>query len=594
MLRLRENVVESRNDVVAETASATHRDRAESAFRVCPLEHSRDEWSRHQVKPSMMPSESSCAVFARSIRTQARYALAGILVCVLPAYSDDGFPSDWSAPLPAPVYSAPNLPPLNPPLNGGDVIYEEHEIVVPVIPHQSTPAPVFSSPSLFAPAFPDSGATNYQNYQSFKISPGSGLRTEDAAAVRLAISADLLRKVFSRTTSQCGDVNDCILGARVTGQQQTQTSTELVLVPNTAAAAFEVVLSGVTNANTFGATEIAGIVSSTNSRFEMRKPFSFDGQQFRTSTPGATVWPDQHNHAAVPLRGNVPILRRVIGAIAYNEAERRRPASQRITAYRVTEDASGQFNTRVDEALGKLQGEWTGKVIPLVKEHLPSIDYPLARSTADHAIFALPSPWATADRDPLDESWVERGGAVSFAVHESALKAGIERLALGGFDVGPGDYDRAIRQFAPGVVDGPIPKFDAQTGSLVLDTDDPAHVEFRDGQFRVILNAKIKTPIGELPTQKITMPWTFAADSEWFYSDPGEPTVEPATTESSPMMGLVRPIIVAQLKKELLPLKMPRTITLPTQGSEAEIKLHLKDLKCRDGWLVIGWDAPSE
>ena len=396
--------------------------------------------------------------------------------------------------------------------------------------------------------------------------------------------------MFRQTASNCGDVNDCILGAKVTGTQKTDTTTELLLMPDPAKASFEVVLSGETNSETFGAQSIAGVISSSNNRFQMIKPFSFDGRQFCTSTPSAVVWPNQTNQVAVPLRGNVPVLRRVIGAMAFREAERRKPAAQRITAYRVTNDASGTFNRRVDEALQRLQERWVNEVIPLAKKHLPNLDLPLARSTSTHAVFSLPSPWAQADSDPLDVAWVNRGSAVSFAVHQSALRAGIERLSIGGQEVGAGGYDEAIRQFAPGIVFGEKPTFSGRTGTLVLDEDEPAYVEFRDGRFVVVMNARIKTPVGELPAQRITMPWTFSADRDYVYVDPEKPTVEAADSESDGMMDVARPFIVQQLERELVQIRLPRTKTLPI-GDGKSVTLRFQDLRCRDGWLLLGWEA---
>lgn len=469
---------------------------------------------------------------------------------------------------------------------------DDVELLPPDEEDESLPIdPVRPNGTVTPPTLPDP----IDDYTTYRITPGSGLTTRDAAAVRLAISADALDMIFQKEQLTRGEVNDCILGARVHGQQSTETKSHLELVPDEMQATFEVVLDGLTSAETFGATNIAGIVSSSDSRFEMRKRFSFDGRQFRTSSPAATVWPNQTNHAAVPLRGNVPVLRRIIGSLAYNEAERRRPAAQQITAYRVTEDASSKFNSRVDDALGKLQADWAGKVIPLAERHLPALDFPIARTTATHAIFALPSPWARANEDLLGADWVERGDSISFAVHESALRAGIERLNLGGFEIGPGDYDNAIRKFAPGVVDGSPPSFLGQTGSLVLDEDEPAYVTFRDGKLNAVLNAAIKTPVGQLPTQRITMPWTFAADDQSVYCDPGPATVEPINGDTNPLMAAVRPFIVAQLAQELLPLRMPREVTLPTQSGDQKFRLRFQDLRCRNGWLVLGWQViPDE
>lgn len=487
---------------------------------------------------------------------------------------------------------------------------------------QSLPAPVLPPPSYFSDGVPldgvllesvpfDNGVIMPQppasvapilpsidQYQTWRVpsaSPSFSFMSdaEKSSAVRIAISSPLLSAIFRRASSQSGPVDDCVLGAKVTGQQQTQTRTALRLVPNANKAAFEIVLSGRTLSDTFGATSIAGIVSSTNSQFEMTKPFSFDGQQFMTSTPGAVVWPQQTNKAAVALRGNVPILRRVIGSFAYQEAERRRPQSEQITAKRVTQDASGRFNGRVDEALEKLQSDWSNKVVATAAKYLPNLDFPTARTTSDHAIFTLPSPWAAAENDQLPAAWTTTGNAISFAVHESALLAGIERLQLGGFTIGPGDWDQAVRNVLPNIVDGGEPIFGAQTGALVLSQNNPARVKFRDNQVVVVLTAKVSTPVGELPPQRITLPWTVRIADTTVYAEPGEPVVEAATSDDNAMMAMVRAFMVTQLKTEVLPLKFPRSITRPlgADNDAKSVTATFASMVSEDGWLRLGWDA---
>lgn len=530
-------------------------------------------------------------------RVRSRYAYPS------PAYVSPTVtrPGGWQPP-PVVGYSWPASPRIAQSLPAPALDSQYYAHPVPTIDSFNGPG-MYSSPTIIAPENyvtpldvaplddPTAMPTwpSIENYETLRVSP-DGSSDEATASVRLAISETLLQRVFKKDTSRFGDVNDCILGARVTGQQQTNTQTTLRLVPDNSKASFEIVLAGVTQSETFGATSIAGVVSSTNSRFEMVKPFSFDGQTITTASPGATVWPQQTNKAAVALRGNVPILGRVIGAYAYREAERRRPRSEQITANRVTNDAAGQFNQRVDNALSQLQSDWTNKVVGTVRKYLPTIDTPLARTTSSHAVFSLPSPWANATAETLPEGWESFGDGVSFAVHESAMNAGVDRLSLGGFEIAAGDWDSAVRRFLPGIIESAIPTFGAQTGSLVLDENEPAEVQLLNGQVRVILNARIKTPLGELPAQRITMPWRFSSDDDSIYATPDEPLVEPIGEDTNPMMAAVRPFLKTQLETELLPLKFPRRFTQPIgQGEEAKTAtVTFNTLTARNGWMVIG------
>ena len=418
--------------------------------------------------------------------------------------------------------------------------------------------------------------------------------------VRLSLGADLLGRLFRDERQRSGAVSDQVLGASVVGSQRTQTRTSLRLKPCAEAALFEVVLEGRTVTETTGSTSVAAVAGRGDHRFEMVKPVRFDGDRVTTASPSAVVWPRLSNMAAVPLRGNVPVVRRMVGRAAFAEAERRRPAAERIAAGRVTESAAGAFNAAVDVGLAKLQAAWDGKALAVLERGLPEASRPTASTTAEALTLKLPTPNAEAAEPPA--AWDGRGG-VSLAVHESAVVAALGRLDLGGREVEPGGWDALVGRLMPKSRTARRPSAESSSlGTLRLADDEPVSVRFDGGLAEVTLRAAVDSPLGLSPVQRITIPWAVSADESSVYLEPRQPRVEADGAEGDGtgsgaigdalapgLMDKVRDIVEAKVAEEMRPVRLPRSASVPL--GDRELTLRLADVRLRDGWLVVSWAA---
>ena len=374
--------------------------------------------------------------------------------------------------------------------------------------------------------------------------------------------------------------------------------------PCAEAASFAVVLEGRTLNETTAGTPVAAIASRGDHRFEMTKAFRFDGDRVQTSTPSAVVWPRQTNLAAVPLRGRIPVVARVIGRIAYEEAERRRPAAERIAADRVTRAAAQNFNTAVDEALSRLQTVWDDKLLTVLERALPEAKRPTASTSATHVTLKLPTP--NAEQADLPADWADAGDGMSLAVHESAVMAALKMLDLGGREVPRGDWDGLVGRLMPNsrTADRPVDEDGAAAtlGTLILADEDPVDVSFAGGRATIVLRAKVQSPLGTSPIQRITIPWTVSADASTVYIEPGQPSVEADGFEddgdsfggaTAPgLMDRVRGLVEMKVAEEMRPIELARSADVPV--SERTMTARVANVRLRDGWLVISWDASVE
>ena len=197
----------------------------------------------------------------------------------------------------------------------------------------------------------------------------------------------------------------------------------------------------------------------------------------------------------------------------------------------------------------------------------------------------------------LPAGWPAGGDGVSLAVHDSAVVAALGRLSLAGRELPRGDWGGLVDRLLPNarVAKKPAGGEDLSSlGTLRLADADPIDVRFRGGRAEVILRGVIVTPLGETAVQRITIPWTVSADGDSVYLQPGQPSVaadEPdaAGDVDAALMDRVRDLVEMTVAEEMRTVRLRRSVELPV--SDRSMRMTLADLRLRDGWLVLGWDA---
>lgn len=114
----------------------------------------------------------------------------------------------------------------------------------------------------------------------------------------LVVGEDFAGSLVRSETIDQGPVRDFVLGAYVVGHQRTRARTSLDFVPHEGTARMLLLLEGEIHNQTANHTPHALIHSEGNYRFHLAKQIEFDGQVFRTRSPGALMMIHQRNRGA--------------------------------------------------------------------------------------------------------------------------------------------------------------------------------------------------------------------------------------------------------------------------------------------------------
>ncbi len=225
-------------------------------------------------------------------------------------------------------------------------------VIPPAYPHRpQSPAPAEPDPTIPEPSVPESSESTVPESTTRMRPAETPLVTNPPVDGEWAVDPRfglivLVRESFAnqfvqRQERDAGPVQDCILGARVVGDQMTFASTELDFLPDSDSARMVIRLTGTVHNNTVGITPQAQVFSRGEHDFRLEKEVDFNGLQFLTRTPSAWVSPHICNTGATtplrefPLIGE-PLLEPVARMTAMSAAEQQRRQAELIAAQRVT------------------------------------------------------------------------------------------------------------------------------------------------------------------------------------------------------------------------------------------------------------------
>ncbi len=260
--------------------------------------------------------------------------------------------------------------------------------------------------------------------------------------IHVAVSEKFLDELIRVESQEAGPVRDCILGAQVVGSQQTETSLHVNLIPSDDVAQLEFQLSGTTRNSTENRTRQAVIQSEGTHRFEVSKSVQFDGRQVLTRSPSATLFPNQQNRSALTPASAIPILGPLVSEFALGVAEQSRPAAERITAQRITQQVVPQFNQAIDKRLALLNTQLRD-VLP---QQLPlfGIATPTTHVRTSEQQLTASLSWGATQSCPEYRPTVMASDAAELrlAVHSEAVNVWLESLPLAGLEIPLSDLDR--------------------------------------------------------------------------------------------------------------------------------------------------------
>jgi len=416
--------------------------------------------------------------------------------------------------------------------------------------------------------------------------------------LRVYASEGLLNRLIRETRVEQSPVRERLQEATVYGNQVTQVTSSIDLIPNPLVASFHLMLNGSIRSNANAYADRATIHTVGNHAFTASKQVTFDGQEFSLAPALVSAYANNQAVGANTHMGRMPIFGRIANNIAMREATARAPQSNGYTIQKIQQQVGPQFDQQASEQLGNASKQLQTKTYgPLRKYDL----YPDAMLWSTTATELRVSTRLMGTQ--------ELGGSVSAPVgripanglvtqiHESLLSHSFDRLGLKGKAMSEDQVRELLESRLSEILNREvkIPKPETAAGDaeqkaniLVFDEKDPVRFTIQNGIVTIIIRAGLQREgMEDIPTQIISVPFTPSLSEGKIVLARGNVGVKPVTRPPNVAAQVARAQVMRQKIQSALP---ERTIdgTLHLKIENKSLDLSVTDLSAEAGWLTIG------
>lgn len=412
--------------------------------------------------------------------------------------------------------------------------------------------------------------------------------------LHLVATEEWLNRVIARNDVTEGVVDDCILGAKVDGQQVTNSSLRLDIRPSPEQIAAAFVLDGTVCTQTRGLTEQATVFSRGQQKFQATKDIFFDGMVFSTRHAVVSVRARNENlGASTQFDGTV--LQPLVSQFVLRAAEQRRPAAEEIARNKVADRIYPEFDKNVDTQLASANQQLETVVRKRLNELglMPSAQR--CRSTENELHYAVR---IAAEADPFEivspSTPLLGAHGLRLFVHSSLFDAASLKAGLAGLNTSDKQLVRMLQRL--GLAPKESESDDRTSGietAIEFDSQRPLTFIFDNDEMVVELRAKLR-PAGQslLPPLTLSLPFRVVEQDGQRLLRPGIVGVKargeegrPPATLPPPIETAVREAISSSLKDVPLPGVLPESAWLPGKTPP-----KFTSLRFQDGWMAIGLD----
>lgn len=189
--------------------------------------------------------------------------------------------------------------------------------------------------------------------------PSLGAQQQSSPAASLFIRSAVLEQLLKDSRSEQQPVAKNLLRSDVTGCQTTLTESRLQIIPNSHPLQFQVQTQGTVSSQTTGINPQAVVQSHGNHRFQVTKPFWFDGRRFLTRPSHGTIEASQSPQRVFSAAGaRMPLLAPLTDHIAWNRVRHMQPQINQAVALDLSKDVFPQVDRRVEQEFIRLEERW--------------------------------------------------------------------------------------------------------------------------------------------------------------------------------------------------------------------------------------------
>lgn len=439
------------------------------------------------------------------------------------------------------------------------------------------------------------------------------------------VQAELSVAVLNRLTqpvTECEDVNDCILGARVRGDALVNGQVRFAAVQSDQRVRLDINLTGQINTKTVSYKKPVKIYSTGTTDYHGSKSVLVNDEYFQTTA--AHVSANTRNRPYRVRKTGGKFGRRLVEKIAWKKVCEKKRQSERIASSKASSRVTKKFDERVVGPVAEGRDKYEEKLrLPLMRRGFEPSEIQFATTSS-----AITTNYALATATQLTTASHPPGKSlrndVTVQVHESAVNNFIP-FALAGVALVKDSPDTPQR------MEGDLPKWlkqlnekneqreekevsaeaeeDFKPYRLVFNREQPVSVGFDDEIMTVRLRfASMQT--GDEEDAKPMLNWDFLVryrvkqrDNQVVLVRDGDIEAFPTgfdprwDTKLTPEQVGYRKNLAANLNKRAEEGQgFPNEIDIPEikLGREGTVQreLAIEQLECDNGWLTIGYRLP--
>lgn len=414
--------------------------------------------------------------------------------------------------------------------------------------------------------------------------------------LHFVVSEDLLSRVISDYRTESGCIAECILGAWVTGSQNTDVDLRADIKPSNDRAMFDLNVNGNVRSSTVAQKSPATIWSRGNNYFWMNKSVFFDGRNVTSTAASFNVNTSSQVTGLATKFDGIPIIRGIVRSIATQKIAESKPQSEALTAQKIRDAALPKFESESNQQFSTANSTLNQLMASLERRGVAP-DSTSARSSNTHMALSTRTIGLTRLGGSLQppSALIATGAAVQ--LHESALNNAIDALGLQGRTILEKDLAQEIETALSDLFQRPINLRDGTPApvekdaepqpptSFVFSNSDPIRVHFDKNQITLVLRAGVlQEGKDAIPEQIITVPIDMSLQGGKVILEPGKIGVA-SKEESDRLKQITRANQIRRiLERRLIRRELNPTINIQASGDKS-LPLTVTMIQMIDGWL---------
>ncbi len=415
--------------------------------------------------------------------------------------------------------------------------------------------------------------------------------------LHFVVSEDLLSRLISDYRTESGNIAECILGAWVTGSQDTTINLKADIKPSSDRAMFDLSVAGNVQSSTVAQKSPATVWSQGNNNFWMTKSVQFDGHHIKSSAANFSVDTNSRVTGLATKYDGIPIIRGIVRGIASQQIAASKPQSEALTAEKIRETALPKFESETNTQFSTGNDTLDKMFASLARKDV-SPDSISARSSNTHMALSSRTIGSSRLGGSMQPPSALMATGAAVQLHESALNNAIDALGLQGRTILEKDLAKELevaltdlfqREISLTKKDDPQPAVaegePEPPTSFVFSSSDPVRVHFNHNQITLVLRAGvIQEGKDAIPEQIISIPIAMSLQGGKVVLEPG--TIGVASKEEADRLKQITRAnqIRRILGRRMIRRELSATIDLQAAGDKT-LPLTVSMIQLIDGWL---------